>query len=220
MRGPANHSLPVLAGPPYLAFGRSPKAFFRDVVGGKVGRNVFNLCAVKYCRHCVFYPRDMGERALPVIIRPLIRYIDNAGGVDEVVGRVKFPCTHQCVTVPLFRKLVVRRARDHQRSHIGNRLIVENGAECTWRKDVDIKRIYCLRRYSLGAKLRDCPLHSAFDEVTNPELHTSLMQQAAKLKAYVAKPLNSDTQAIEVSRSRRSRIADLMPTKNALCCSQ
>jgi len=80
MCGTENHSLHVLDVSLYLTFGLSPKTCFSNAVGGNVSCNVLSLYEVKYCSHCVFYLRDMGELKVAIIVWTCIKNINNAEG--------------------------------------------------------------------------------------------------------------------------------------------
>ena len=80
MCGTENHSLHVLDVSLYLTFGLSPKTCLSNAVGGNVSCNVLSLYEVKYCRHCVFYSRDMGALTVVIIVWTCISFINNAEG--------------------------------------------------------------------------------------------------------------------------------------------
>ena len=136
-------------------------------------------------------------RLLRVVPEHLLRDVDEATGVDRVIGRVQDAARVQVVPVARLGELVVRGARDDGRLEPRDGRIVERRAERARREHFALDAEDVLERHHLRAELAVRALGLERVDVGDRELRARRVQLLAQVVADVTDPLHRDVHPFE-----------------------
>ncbi|MVO76381.1 hypothetical protein GON01_00295 [Sphingomonas sp. MAH-20] len=123
--------------------------------------------------------------------------IDDAAGVDHVIGREQDAARVDAVAVLRRRKLVVRAARHHRRLQRGDALLGQHGAQRVRADHVRLDAQDLVRLDRAGAELLRQRRRTGAVDVRQRQLRAFLCQEARQPTADAAQPLHRDMDAAD-----------------------
>ena len=137
--------------------------------------------------------------------------VDDAAGVDHVVGRVDDSALTQHLAVPnLVEELVVRRSRDHGAAEPSDRVVVEDAAEGARREDVALDAVDLVGVDDLDPELADGVLHALGVDIGCKNACPRFGEMLREPEPHAAETLYGDGPAgdVGVTRGLEQRGAD------------
>src|SRR5215207_6379666 len=148
----------------------------RQGVRGDVGRDTVAPGDGDDAAYAFLYSHDALYGAAFVVALELVRDVDEAACVYDVVGGVEDAALRQGLAVARLGEHVVGAPRDDAASQLWNGSVVENGAEGTGGEDVAGYRQDLIQLDGLGAELSDHTLNGRGFRVGHDQARPFLVQ--------------------------------------------